>query len=99
MSHQVALALTPRPGAPGPSEARMNRCPQSGKQSYPTADAAWRVLRRQASQRWLHTHKSNGLTGCAYRCEYCHQWHISRQQHPSHHRRALAPRAAMERRP
>lgn len=77
----------------------MNRCPQSGKQSYPTADAAWRILRRQASQRWLHTHKSNGLTGCAYRCEYCHQWHTSRQQRPSHHRRALAPRAAMERRP
>ena len=62
----------------------MNRCP-TGKQSYPTANAAWRVIRFLTSKTALHTHKHNGKSGGhAYRCQDCGQWHMT-----SHRRREL----------
>ena len=93
MSQQdkVALTLTPRPGALGPPEARMNRCPQSGKQSYPTAPAAWRIIRLRTGKPTLLHHKQRmPAGGFAYRCDDCHQWLITSQQ--SRHRPADWPR-------
>jgi hypothetical protein len=60
----------------------MNRCPQSGKQCHPTAASAWRVIQLRASKLTLLQHKQRMPPGgCAYRCDHCHQWHLTRQQH------------------
>jgi hypothetical protein len=62
-------------------------CPISGFTSYPTAQAAWNVIRLLTSKRALLTHKQPGKPGgFAYRCAHCHQWHITSQQ--SRHRPA-----------
>ena len=55
----------------------MNRCP-TGKQSYPTANAAWRVINFLTRKAGLRTHKYNGKSGGhAYRCQQCGQWHTT----------------------
>lgn len=59
----------------------MNRCPRSGKQSYPTAPAAWHIIRLRTGKLTLLQHKQRMLAGgFACRCVHCHQWHITRQQ-------------------
>lgn len=59
----------------------MSRCLCScGKQSYPTAYAAWRVIRCRLDKRsTLASHKKPGKRGYAYHCHQCHQWHITSQ--------------------
>ena len=55
----------------------MNFC-STGKQSYLTATAAWRVIHFLTSKAALHTHKQTGKGGGhAYRCQECGQWHMT----------------------
>lgn len=66
-------------------------CPISGFTSYPTAQAAWNVIRLLTGKRALLIHKQPGKSGgFAYRCAHRHQWHITCQQ--SRHRPADWPR-------
>ena len=66
----------------------MNRC-LTAQTSYPTANAAWRVIQFLTSNAALHTHKHNAKPGShAYRCQECGQWHItSRRREPVRTRR------------
>lgn len=69
----------------------MTRRPQSGKQSYPTTPAAWRILRLRASQLTRSPHLQRMPAGrFADRCDDCHPWPITRQQ--NRHRPANWPR-------
>jgi hypothetical protein len=59
----------------------MNRCPQCGKSSYPTATAAWRVIQLRTHQRTQQRHRDRMPPGgLAYRCDHCYPWHITSQQ-------------------
>ena len=72
----------------------MTRCPQSGKQSYPTAPAAWRIIRLRASQLTRSPHPQRmPAGGFAYRCDDCPPWPITRQQ--SRHQPADWPRCRL----
>lgn len=51
----------------------MNEICISGKQCYPTAQVAWRVIQ--------HRDKNSSKTGFAYRCRQCRQWHTTYQNH------------------
>lgn len=69
----------------------MNRCPQFGKYSYPTATAAWRVIQLRTHQRTQQRHRDRMPPGgLAYRCDHCHPWHITSQQKPDGLRLRLA---------
>ena len=68
-------------------------CPISGFTSYPTAQAAWNVIRLLTSKRALMTHKQPGKPGgFAYRCSHCHQWHITSQKNRDHNQSAWSRR-------
>ena len=68
--------------------ATMNPCP-TGKQPYPSVNAAWRVIQLLTHKTALHTHKRHGKAGgYAYRCQECGQWHMTSQ----HHRESLKGR-------
>ncbi|MBK8752336.1 MAG: hypothetical protein IPL99_12130 [Candidatus Competibacteraceae bacterium] len=55
----------------------MNPCP-TGKQSYPSPTATWRVIHFLTRKSALKTHKHNGTSrGNAYRCAECGQWHMT----------------------
>lgn len=55
----------------------MNSCP-TGKQCYPNPTAAWRVIKLLTSKSTLRSHKQISKSGGhAYRCEQCHQWHMT----------------------
>lgn len=77
-------------------------CPISGFTSYPTAQAAWNVIRLLTGKPALLTHKQPGkLGGFAYRCDYCHQWHITSRQNrhrPADWRQRRMARMERERR-
>jgi len=51
-------------------------CP-TGKQGYPTTNAAWRVIRVMSRQSARYTHARGNEGGYAYSCDHCGQWHIT----------------------
>lgn len=76
----------------------MRPCPISGKQSYPTPGAAWRVIRPRTGTRSLIGHERPGKPGGhAYRCPHGRQWRITGQKNRSPAR--IQKRRAVEVRP
>ena len=54
----------------------MTQCP-TGKQPYPTSNAAWRVIRKMSRQSARYTHARGSEGGHAYQCVHCKEWHIT----------------------
>lgn len=51
--------------------------PISQKRCYPSAIAAWRLLRIRLNPCWRKSHKRTGQAGSAYKCPHCHQWYTT----------------------
>lgn len=61
----------------------MNCCP-TGKHSYLSLTAAWRVIQFLTRKAALRTHKQPGrFVGHAYRCPKCGQWHMTQKDEAS----------------
>lgn len=66
----------------------MNPCP-TGKQSYPSPNAAWNVINYLSSKAALRSHKNTGKAGGhAYQCRHCGNWHMT-QAIPTRYRESI----------
>ena len=54
--------------------------PDCGKVPYPNPATAWRTIRALTSTTALLSHKRLHKACAAYRCQDCHQWHITHRQ-------------------
>jgi len=54
-------------------------CP-TGKISYPSPAAAWRIIKRMGTGISRYTHTKSGQDADAYHCKICGEWHITHRQ-------------------